>query len=319
MEEAPVRMFQPLLALALVVAAVCGYLIGGRHQAAPTSAADQLPSAARSITKAGLLVEYPFSWEAAAAPAIPGLLLAEATALVPAGEHSEGLLVGAAPAGSPAPLPAAFLTRLAGPPRTEVVALTATQALRYSDVDPRGYDGSLDIYAIPAVSGGARLLVCFARQRLTPTGQSCERTVTAVSPIGPQAPSLTPEPAYARQLSSVVDAMQKERSTARRKMAVSSSPALVSELAAGLSSELSSAARSVAALQPPPPAAAAEASLAEALRQAAHSYTALSYASTAESLSAYEAARDEVAAAERDVGTALENFTLLGYGAQPGS
>ncbi len=317
MEEAPVRMFYPLLALALVVAAVCGYLVSGHHEGSSSSAAAELPSAARSLTKAGLLVEYPDAWSPAAAPAIPGLSLDEAAAVSPAVDRAEGLLVGTVPASSPAPLPAGLLARLSLPPRTEVVDLTATQALRYSDVVPRGYAGALDIYAIPAVSGGARLLVCYARERLTTTGQSCERTVAAVTPIGPQAPNLTPEPVYARQLSAAVGAIQKARRAARTQMAVSASPSLVSELAAGLSSKLSAAAASIGSLQAPPPAAPADGRLAEALRQDSRAYTALSYAATAESLSSYEAARSEVDAAEQGLGAALENFTLLGYGAAP--
>ncbi len=315
--DAPLRRVHPFLAVALVLAVVGGYLLGGRHQSVVSSSADSLPSAARSVSTAGLLIEYPDTWRTVAAYGVPGLALKGATTVAPSGRPVEGLVAGSLPAGLPAPLPAAFLARLPAPPRAEVVDLTATQAYRYGDVTPRGYSGSLDIYAIPATSGATRLLVCFARQRLTPTAQLCERTVSAVTPIGLQTPSLTPEPGYARALSSIVRSVQSARTSARSKMASTRSTALVAQLAAGLSAKLSSAAASVTALPGPALVATAATNLAATLRQAARAYTALSYASTAERLSAYEAARAEVTAAEHRIDGALESFTLLGYGPAP--
>ena len=315
--EAPLRIVHPFLAVALVLAAIVGYKLAGRQEAAQPTGGDQPPAAARSLTRAGLLIEYPISWTPASAVRIPRLVLDEATALAPPGDPAEGLLMGRVPAGSPAPLPGSFLAGLSAPPAAEVVDLSSSQAFRYSNVAPRGYAGSLDIYAIPSTVGATRLLVCFARQRLTPVAQSCERAVAAVTPIGSQTPSLTPEPVYARALSGLVDSVQQSRVAARRKMAVENSPAVVSQLAAGLSSKLSSAAGSVAALQGPQLMAPADSSFAEALRQAAHAYTDLSFASADENVPSYDAARDEVSSAERDLGTALENFTLLGYGRAP--
>ena len=146
--DAPARVVHPLIVVALVLAAVFGYL-AGTHRV--SSSSGQRPAGpAQVATGAGLLLEYPVSWQrASATKSIPGLELTQAITLSPRDEPSSGLLSGMLPAGGPAPLPASFLARLHGTPHAEVVSLVSAQAYRYSDISLPGYTGVFDLYAIP--------------------------------------------------------------------------------------------------------------------------------------------------------------------------
>jgi hypothetical protein len=312
--DAPGRVVHPLLVVALLLVAVGGYLLGS-HRGSAHVAAEEPPSTTRSLSTSGLLLEYPVSWQRASrATPIPGLALRGPVTLVPSGSAGAGLIAGQLPVSEATPLPATFLTRLDGLPHVEVVNLVSTQAYRYTRIGLPNFNRAIDLYVIPAAGSGARVMACFAPTRLTPASQQCERIVSDVALTGPPAETLTPEPIYAKQLSSVVSSLQAERSRARRQTAGGSSVAQVASAAASLAARLSSASESLAALQPPQLVAPAGAALAGALRRAGEAYSALAVAARAESLSEYDTARSAVGAAESQVDAALASFALMGYG-----
>lgn len=312
--DSPGRVVHPLLVIALVLVAVAGYLAGSRHGTAH-AAGEEPPSQARELSSSGLLLEYPISWQQAATPtSIPGLTLTRPVMLAPHGTPAAGLLTGQLPAGEAGPLPASFLAQLHGLPHVEVVDLVSTQAYRYSSLGVPGFAGALDLYVIPAEGGGARVMACFAPQQLTPAGQQCERIVSGVALTGAPTATLTPEPIYAKALSTVVASLDTERARARREMSNSDTAGAVAVAASSLATRLSSAAASLASLQAPQLAAPAGVALADALRRAGESYSALAAAARSESLSEYAAARSAVGSAESEVDAALADFTLLGYG-----
>ena len=310
--DAPARVVHPLLALALVLVAVAGYLAGSRRPNGSAVAADP-PSVSRSLNHAGLLLEYPAGWRRLTPISVPGLTLEDAVALAPA-KADGGLLTGELPAAETGPLPQSLLARLRKPPHVEVVNLVSTQAYRYSELRPSGYDGSLDLYVIPAGGGGDRVVACFGRKQLTPVVQECERIVSGVAATGPPTASLTPEPAYAKSLAEILSTLSAERLRARVTMSRASSPSSLAAAASGLAGRMSAAAASLAALQAPETASAAGAALADALRSAAGAYSKLAAASRSEDLVAYRSARAAVAPAESSVDRALRELVLLGYG-----
>ncbi len=313
--DSPGRVVHPLLVVALLMVAIGGYLLGSHHGSA-TASSEEPPSTTRTLSSSGLLLEYPASWRALSTPrTIPGLTLTRPVTLVPAGTTAAGLIAGALPAGEAGPLPAGFLARLHGLPHVEVVNLVSTQAYRYSHIGLAGLGKAFDLYVIPATGAGARVMACFAPERLTPASQQCERIVSGVALTGPPPATLTPEPIYAKQLSSVLGALDAERARARKEMGSTDSASKVATAASTLASNLSSASQSLAALQAPQLVAPAGAALADSLRQAGEAYGALADAARAESLSGYDAARSAVAAAETRVDAALANIALLGYGA----
>lgn len=312
--DAPGRAVHPLLVAAVVLVAVCGYLAGHRR-VSPSAARPDPPSLSRVVSESGLLIEYPVEWERSRTSAsIPGLAIKTPVTIVPRGTAATGLLSGELPAGEAGPLPAAFLAGLHGVPHAEVVELVSTQAYRYSDLKIPGYSRWFDLYLIPTAGGAERLMACFAPERLTPASQQCERIVSGVALTGPASSTLTPEPAYAEALSGVVAGLDRERAKARTAMSRSDSAAEVGSESATLARSFASTASRLATLEAPQVAAAEQAELSQALRHAGDAYSELSLAARAESVSAYDAARTQVASAETAVDAALENFALLGYG-----
>jgi hypothetical protein len=305
----------PLLVLALALVAVAGYLAGHHHASAAPSAEDA-PAVTRALSSSGLLLEYPTDWQRAVrGTSIPGLRLSRAVTLRPDGREAAGLLTGQLPPGQPGPLPASFLARLHGLPHVEVVDLVSTQAYRYSRFSLAGFTKTLDLYVVPAVGQGPRVMACFAPQRLTPANQQCERIVSGVALTGPPVTPLAPEATYAHELSVVITSLEAQRARARKQMGSGDSAAIVGSAASTLAAQLSAAAASLGKLEPPQLAARAATTLSDALRASAAAYAALSASAEAESLTAYDSARAAVAGAESQVDAALANFALLGYGA----
>jgi len=311
--DAPARVVHPLIVIALVLAAVCGYLLGSHRVA--TTGAGQGVGPARVATAAGLLLEYPVDWERSSAPkSIPGLTLNEAVTLSPRGTSTSGLLMGRLPAGEPAPLPASFLERLGAAPHAEVVSLVSTQAYRYSALSLPGYEGVFDLYAIPAAPTGMRLMACFAPKRQTAAGQECERIVANVTLTGTAAMTLTPSAAYSQALAPAIAGLDTARVSARRQLAASFSAASVVGPARSLAARFEQASGAVSALEAPAVAAAAQVALSQALVAAGKVYGELAGAAEAEAVAEYDSARNRVTSAESAVDRALENLVLLGYG-----
>jgi hypothetical protein len=88
----------------------------------------------------------------------------------------------------------------------------------------------------------------------------------------------------------------------------------VAQLARTLSQSFASAATALSALEAPLPVGHAHALLFHALKRTSSAYTALAAAAASSTLSSYEAARASVDAGEREVSTALEDYSLVGYG-----
>ncbi|MGO9489557.1 MAG: hypothetical protein ACLQBB_11075 [Solirubrobacteraceae bacterium] len=314
--DVPARVVHPILIVALVLAAVLGYLAGSHHVSTSTASHQDLGGQARLASGSGLLLEYPIGWEQAAVPGtIPGLTLTHTVGLIPRGTSGTGLISGVLPAAEPSPLPAAFLARLHGTPRAEVVSLLSAQAYRYTNLDLPGYQGTFELYVIPATSAPPRLLACYSPSAPSPQSQQCERIVSGLTLVGAAAPSITPEPTYAGSLAAIVTALDSARVQARTDMSHSSSATSVAEPAAALASRFSAAAKAAGALEPPQPAVAAQTALVSALAGAGHAYGILAEAARTESVGEYDSERGEVESAERSVDSALKNFALLGYGA----
>jgi hypothetical protein len=312
--DAPARVVHPLIAIALVLAAVCGYLLGN-HRVSRGSGERAPAGVSRVANEGGVLLEYPPGWErTSSTPPIPGLKLNEAFTLSPRGSTGSGLLSGTVPSGEAAPLPAAFLSLVKGTPHAEVVSLVTTQAYRYSEIHLTGYSGVFDLYAIPIANAGTRLMACYAPKRLTTTGEECEHIVANLSLTGTSVVTITPVATYAAALSKPLGTLAAERAKARKQLAASGSASEVVAPARSLADGFTSAASAVGALEAPALATPAQAALSRALGAAGKAYGELAGAALAEQAGAYDAARARVTSAEEGVDRALENLVLLGYG-----
>jgi len=296
---------------ALVVVAIVGYLVGIHRTPASSTTAPGEPQ--RIASGASLLLEYPQRWQpATSAPTFPGLSIAHRLLLAPGGKAADaGLIGGQLPAGGSSPLPASFTALVHVVPDVEVLTLEHVQAYRFSRLT--GYERTLDVYVIPTVGGSPTTLVCYASDGFSSYLEQCERIVASVTLVGQTSYSLSPNAAYAGQLGTLIEVLDRERLTVRRQIRASTAPARLSALATTLADRFASAASSLTALEPPQAATAAQAALATAMVAARSAYAELASAATAEDADGYSVAEQHVAAAEAGVDAALENFALLGY------
>jgi hypothetical protein len=295
----------------LVVVAIVGYLLGIHRSSAPPIPASS--GTQKVASGASVLLEYPASWQPAAAPpTLPGLTFTTPLLLAPGGKAAQaGLLSGQLPAGAPSPLPVAFVALLHVVPHVEVVNLTHLQAYRFSGLS--GYERTLDIYVIPTVGGSPTALVCYAPSGSTGYLNQCEQIVASVTLVAQTTYDLSPSASYASQLATLMTALDKERVTVRREIHASTVLRGVASLASTLADRFESAATSLTALEAPQAASAAQAALVIAMTQAHTAYAALASAASADDSASYSTAETQVSAAETSVDSALENYALLGY------
>jgi hypothetical protein len=305
------RKVPPVVIPVLLVIAIAAYLIGNRGSSANPTVASSAVSGKETRIAAGssVLLEYPAGWQTAGpAPTIPGLAVAHPLLLAPGGNSTHaGLLGGQLPAGQPSPLPASFLALLHAVPLAEVVSLENLQAYRYSNIT--GYQRALDIYVIPAAGGSWTALICYAASGYAGYLQQCEQIVAKVTRVSQTSDDVSPNAAYASQLSELIAGLEWERTRLRAQMP--KQPTMLASLATMLAKRFAGTAVSVTALEPPVPASAAQAVLASALLRARAAYTAL--ATAADGARALGGAEARVNEAEAGVDAALENFALLGY------
>jgi hypothetical protein len=305
------RRLPAVVASVFLAIAIIGYMAGHSHSAA--AAKEKLLTA--SI--AGLQLDYPSSWQpAAAAPQIPGLAMAHASVLAPHGDPSQaGLITGQLPAGEPSPLPAPFVANMRQLPQTTVVSLLEVRAYRYSGLSIRGFDRSLTVFAVPNPGGGdSTTLACYASAALAAEMQTCQQIVATLTLVGQsQSYDLTPEPTYARQLSASIAVLEGRRVALRREMSARATPATLQRLATRLAVAFGVAATSLGALGPSAATAQAQIVLSSSISHARDAYNALAAAAGAASLPGMAAARQQVYQAETSVNNALESFSLLGY------
>jgi len=298
-----------IAAVALVIAAILGYVAGVEAEGTPARKAP--PALATSV-----LLEYPSSWRrAGAAPEIPGLTVAHPSVFAPYGDSANtGLVSGKLPAGEPSPLPAGFLAGLRAPLDSAVVNFAEAQAYRYSRLSVAGFAPALTAYVLPGLGGGPTVLLCYASAAAAASMATCERIVSTLRLVGQaQSYNLTPDPGYAGQIRALLDGLERQRVALRAAMQHTATPATVATTASALAQRFGDAADALSHLEPPLVAGQAQLALSAALTRAGEAYAALATAAQAASLPAYGTARAGVEAAEGDIDRALADFAALAY------
>ena len=306
-----IRPLSGSVVLLLAAAAIIGYLTGNSHSSGASK------GATRTLSAASVLLEYPSGWQRTApATEIPGLSLVNAVALAPRGDGAQvGLLVGQLPEGGAGPLPRSFVDHVGQLPDTQVVNLLEIQAYKYAEPSIPGFERKLSIYSIPnPPNGDGTVLACYVSAAFSSYMRACQQIVATVTLVGQsQLYELTPEPTYARELNTSLEALNGQRVALRREMAARATPATARRVATRLAEAFASAGASVSALEPPLAAHRAQATLWDSISRAHEAYAALAAAAGAENTAGFPAARTQVYEAEASVNNALEGFALLGY------
>jgi hypothetical protein len=297
------------LALVLLTAAVFGFLAGSiTHRSAGQPAND-------TAIAQDVVLSFPRTWErVTTGPSVPGLALSNVVRLAPRGHGDRaGLIAGRAPPGGSTPLPAAFLARLGGTPRGDVVALGGFEAYRYTGLHVPGSTAGLTLYAVPS-AGDVAIVACIAASGSTSYLSTCGNIATGMDPLRTAPFSLLPSKAYAKVVSAVVARLEAARAALPRGVR-----ALPSSQEAALANRLSAAyadaAQSLGAGSPPEAARAANGALAGALNRAGSAYSGVAAAARARNATGVSQGAAAASAAESQVRSAVAALGTLGYAA----
>jgi hypothetical protein len=300
-----------LPALALVFAALLGYLLGHRP-ARPVAHETTL-----TASVAGVLLQVPGTWQSVPlTQEVPGLSLRRAVVFSPQGNPARaGLIAGELPSRQPSPLPASFIARLRQLPSTAVVELQESQAYRYTKLASPGFDKNLAaVYVVPNPGGDPTALACYSAAGQAAETEACQRIVATLTLAGrTQSYDLTPQAEYAQHLSATIATLDARRSVLRPQMSAHASAARLQKLAEDLAGAFAQAGASLGTLEPTAITGSAQSALASAVLQAHSAYRSLAQAAAGRDQATYSTARSQVENAELEVNSALQNFALLGY------
>ena len=307
-----------IAAVAIVAAAMIGYLIGRPgDEEPPATTSSAASSTLTSSTTAGALgLRFPSGWDRRGeAPEIPGMVLADQVAIGPTASEDRGIVAGmAADAGGPRLLGPGFLASLEEPPRAgDRVRLGKVEALRYEGLEPKGFGGrALTVFAVPT-SAGVATIACFA----PPGGGAafradCERVAGTLEVEGETTFPLGADKKYAAALSGVIAGLDKRRKAGRAALAAARTPAGQAKAANGLADATARARTDLRGLKTSPAVAPAQAGIERALGNAATAYRRLARARTP---AAFRRATAGVTRAERAVAAQFARLEPLGYAA----
>ena len=209
--------------LATAGLAAAGFLVGS--SGGDDDAADS-PSSSNSVSAGTLALRPPAEWERTdQAVPVPGFTFRDRIDLAPAGAaEGAGLAAGQVNATGPKLLPSEFLKLLGAPPSGEPVGLDGVEALRYANLEPRGFDGKLTVFAVPTTDGVATT-ACAA-----PTGTSqsvsdqCEQVAATLRLEGAKSFPIGPDDAYAGAITRTMETLDEERNKALKQAADAKKP-----------------------------------------------------------------------------------------------
>ena len=291
--------------LAVVVAA--GFLIGrgGGDSNDPPAAA----AADSSVTTGPLKLSFPDSWQQAAkAPEIPKLRLANPLAVSErGGQAASALVAGTTNAKGPALLPEAFLKSLRSvPPRDDAVKIGALEALRYRNLQPKGYGRDLTLYVAPTTAGVVTVACTSSASDADAFLPSCERVAGNLELVAGKPLALGPDERYLATLNRTIDRLNANRRRDLRKLREATKPAAQAKAAEALARDYRQAQASLRGRSVSPAVAIASASVRDALAKTAAAYGRLADAARGGSKAGYRAAGSDIRAGERALNEALK-------------
>ena len=306
------------VALLAVALAVVGFLVlgGGGDDDQPTTPI----SGGGTATAGRVTLSYPSDWQKlATTPRIPGLNLANEMGLGPKGAQGAGLLTGTTPAAWPTFVPATFRSRIPGSALTDrdTVRIGGLDAFRYSDLKPKGFDGTVTLFVVPQEGKPTTALACFAKTGQAGAGggvfSDCSAIAAGIAINGATSYPLTLPSDYATRLNSTLTRLTSSRESGVTRMANAGSSSTQATAARSVASAYGAAipklqsANATAYIEP------ANDEIVAALRRTQRAYTSLASAAAAESTSRYDSARRRVNAGEQRLRTAVVDLEALGF------
>jgi Protein kinase domain len=296
--------------LGVVVLAVAGFLIGS------SGGDSDSPSLSSSASAGTVELRFPSTWQRAGeAVAVPGISFNRPIALEPAGDAGgAGLKAGPVDAVGPTLLPERFLRLLGGKrPSGEPVELGRLEAIRYTDLEPKGFEGALTVFAVPTTNGVATT-ACAAPPGTSETvANECEQIAGSLRLVNANAFPLEPDKAYASVLNRTIDDLNEARDKQLEQAREAKSPDVQAAALDALAASYDDAAGRLSEVSISPAVKPANAAIVSALSAGADAYRGMAGAARANQEGAYEAAGDRAREADAELQRALARLQVLGY------
>jgi hypothetical protein len=295
----------------LVLLGFVGYLIGHRHTGpAPVTLS-------RSITDAGVLLEYPANWESSHLPPAYAALgdLRQELVLAPRGQSAQaGLLIGLLKGTAGGPLPPRLVAQAGSDPHAEVVSMVAgVQAYRYRHLVLNDPALHLVAYSIPTIAAHPAVALCYTTAAAARTEGECEQIVEALTPIQAEPKEVAPYGRPAGLLKAALHTLVTERNAIRLQMRASGASSRLASLARRMADVFAAARRTLRPLpRLLPRGSEAGLALIGSLSAVERAYIDLAAAASGQSAN-YPSVRGQVYAAEARLQNALNGLALLGY------
>ena len=286
---------------ALVAVGVAALLIGGADKSSSS------PRLSTSVSGSTVAFRAPGTWESSIAnpTAVPGMKLEGAVAAAPVGEPASGATAGNTEATGEHLLPPAFVAWLEGPlPEPDAVDLGQLEALRYRDLDLRGAEGEVTVYASPTTAGVATL-VCAAGEGKPVDDETCDEIATTLTLTRGRALPLAVPAATEHRIAATVNSLDRERRLGRRRLQHAADVEAQVAAATALAGSFRAAAKELDGIQAGPALAGEVDATSAAARAAAEAYEELAEATRSGDRKTYREAAGQVETAENQLQAAL--------------
>jgi hypothetical protein len=287
-----------------VAAAVGGFVAGNSG-----SSGTDVPENRSSASAGPLTLNFPDTWQrAASTKKIPGYTLKDEISLAPKGRASGALVAGTASAGNPSLLPDGFVKSVVGsPPKPEAVKLGDLEAYKYADLQPKGAQESVTVYAVPTSAGVATVACAAPPANAKAFAGECERVASTLTVSGAKTYDLGVPKEYADGLNAALGKLQTQRKAALAKLKSADTPAGQAKAARQASAAYATAASGLPK-SVPPQVAKAHAAILAALRGGQKGYAALAAGAASGNSSRYAAGKRQVAKADAALEKALSQL-----------
>jgi hypothetical protein len=304
----------PWIAAAAVAAlAVIGFFLG--RGSAPENRRTVTDATERAATSGDISVSAPIAWrKESTPPTIPGLKLGSALALVPTGSAaSGGFVAGTVPRSWPTFLPSSFRRAIgqAAVQRKTVVRLGELSAFRYSGLKPRGFDGTLTVYAVPQARSET-VVACYGTGEAAPPRQ-CDQIAASLQWGTAKDYPLAPSPQYAQAVRRAIQRLDTARSRGLRSLRDASTQKQQAAAATGIAKAYATLATRLKAAEPTAYARPTHLRIVAAARRVQPAYAALASAASKGDTAGYEAARALIRSREAQLRAAVAELKLLGF------
>jgi serine/threonine-protein kinase len=286
---------------ALVVVGVAALLIGGAEKGSSS------PGLTTSVSGSTVAFRAPRAWEPSIgnATSVAGMNLEGAIAAAPPSASTAGATAGTTDATGEQLLPATFVSQLESPlPEPDAVDLGRLEALRYRDLDLRGSEGEVTVYASPTTAGVATL-VCASAAGEPVDDETCDAIATTLSLTRGRGLPLATPASIERRLAATVSSLDDARKQGRQRLHHAADVDAQVAAANALAGSFTAAAKQLDRIQPGPALAGEVEAASAAAHEVAKAYEELAAATKGGDRAAYREAAQQVDAAEKRLQTAL--------------